>query len=331
MKKSLIKTTFYATAIAFTLLSFTSCSDDDENSTMMDDKPMTIGAFVETNQNYSSLNAALIATDLKSVTTDNNQNITVFAPDNTAFSAFLSAKGFANGLADVDTPEEIALVKNILLNHVILDNEVKASSVVSTAPAYIKNAAMGPKDVANQDTHISLFYDVVEGDVLLNGKVTVTTPDAYDATNGIIHAVDQVIDLPMISTFVVADARVSILKEKLIETQLVAPVDNQNPATVFAPLNAAFSALESVPSGSTLENILKYHVISGANAVASDLPNLRSNTPETLQGQTIAITSTNSIQGNDNTDAANFVINDIQAANGVIHVIDKVLLPNMDK
>ncbi|MGY5351584.1 fasciclin domain-containing protein [Wenyingzhuangia sp. IMCC45533] len=326
-----MKTTFFkASLLTLSLFTTVSC-DDNDDPISNDDNPVTVGAFVSTNSNYSSLNAALIATGLKDITLDQSQTITVFAPDNDSFATFLSDKGFENGLSDVDTEEELALVKNILLNHVILGTEAKANTILDSAPAYIKNAAVGPKNVADKDTNLSLFYAVEDEKVMVNGDITVTTPDAFDASNGIVHAVDKVIDLPKISTFATADARISILKDKLIEVSLVTTVDDQDPATVFAPLNAGFEALESVPTGDALANVLKYHVISGANAVASDLPGLGSTTPATLQGQTVGIISSTSIKGNANTESTSFVINDIQAINGVIHVIDDVLLPSNRK
>ncbi len=324
--KTISKSLFIVGAL-FLSHSFVSCSDDDVKDKVNKVVELSIGEFVTTTADYSSLAAALKATDLMSVVNDESNTLTVFAPNNAAFSAFLSAKGFTNGLADIDTDEEIALVKNILLNHVIVGSELKAAAVIDSAPGYVKNAAVGPENVAKKATNLSTFYAVESDKVKINGDVTVTAADAFDANNGIVHAVDKVIDLPKISTFAIADKRLSKLTELLVKQNLVATVDGLNPATVFAPLDDAFTKLAAVPEGDALTTVLTYHVIGGANAEASDLPSLGATTPETEQTQTIAISSATSIKGNGNTEAVKFVLNDIQAINGIVHAIDGVLLP----
>lgn len=325
--KHLFKTILFASV---TVLSFTtiSCTKEDTTEEIETPKQLSIGAYISTTTNYSSLKAALTATNLMSIVNDENLKLTIFAPGNEAFTSFLTSNGFPNGLSDVDTEEEIATVKNILLNHVIVGSELKAKAVIDSAPGYIKNAAIGPKNVAGNNTNISTFYHIVSNKVTINGQASVTTADAYDATNGILHSVDKVIELPKISTFALADERLSILKDKLIDRNLVATVDGLNPATVFAPLNDAFNSLKAIPTGDALSNVLTYHVVSGANAEASDLPALGATTPATVQSQTIEITSTTSIKGNSNETASTFVLNDIQASNGIVHVINRVLLPS---
>lgn len=315
--------------VALLLAFLTSCSDDDNSSAIGGgEPPVSINTFVNSNANYSSLAAALKVTGLDTVLGDSNIEFTVFAPDNDALSLFLTNAGFTNGLSDIDTDEEIALVKNILLNHVIIGSELKANSVTSTAPGYIKNGADGPKDLAENVTKLSTYYAVVDGSVKINGIVTVTTPDAYDATNGIIHAIDAVIGLPKISTFATADTNLSTLAEALTSTELVATVDGLEPATVFAPNNIAFDKIEPLPTGDDLSNVLKYHVIASVNIVATDVtPLVGMETPATVQGQKLDIVTGPTIKGKANAEASGLVTTDIQAANGIIHIVDTVLLP----
>ena len=300
---------------------FTSCSDDDDSSDG-GTTAVTIGDFVEGAADYSSLSAALDATGLKETLKSSNQ-YTVFAPDNDAFDTFLTAAGFT---LDNATDEQLAVVKNVLLNHVI-GSEVKASTVTSTAPGYISNLAPGPLTTQDEDTNLSTFYSLVSDNVMINGEVMVTNPDAYDATNGIIHAVDAVIGLPKISTFVVADASLSTLEAALIANSLVDTVDNFDPATVFAPNDAAFTAGSYELSDAT-SDILTYHVISGANVEYGDVEDLGTATPATVQSQTIGILAGPTFKGNGNADddIADVVTTDIQASNGIIHIIDTVLL-----
>ena len=140
----------------------------------------------------------------------------------------------------------------------------------------------------------------------------------------------SVINLPNISTFAIADSRLSTLTEALVAQELVETVDSFNPATILAPLNSAFDALDAIPAGEALTSVLTYHVISGVNAVASDVIGLEE-IPETVQGQTIGVTlldDSPAFMGNANAKAAAVVLADIQAINGVVHVIDTVLLPS---
>jgi Secreted and surface protein containing fasciclin-like repeats len=102
----------------------------------------------------------------------------------------------------------------------------------------------------------------------------------------------------------------------------------------FAPTNAAFTSLltelnlpnlGAVPT-STLENVLKYHVVAGANVLSTDITNNIYVT--TFQGGTFNITTTGGVKITDaNNRVSNVIATDVQCSNGVIHAIDKVLLP----
>lgn len=328
-------------SILATALCFTACDDDDNNaaanpmpapaaSEMNDDQSnttpppaepeMTIAEFAVSNENYSSLVAALTRAGLVEAVSNTDANLTVFAPDNAAFDRFL------NGTALEDVPVET--LRQVLLNHVI-GTELKAADVIGSAPGYTKNLAEGPADLAGNTTNLSTFYSVADDTVTINGTVEVVAADAFDASNGIIHAVADVIALPKISTFAVADDRVSTLESALISQDLVGTVDGLGTATVFAPTDTAFGKLEAVPTGEDLTNVLTYHVIADVNVVSTDVPALVGNeTPATVQGQKLTVDSNASIKGNTNMESSVFVLNDIQATNGVIHVIDSVLLPN---
>lgn len=319
---------------------FTSCSDDDDNGNtgeevvvtppiVIPEVETTIAGFVAANpDNYSSLLAALTTTDLVDAVSDEDANLTVFAPDNDAFDRFLTAAGFTNGLSDVDTDEEIALVRNILLNHVI-GTELKAENVVAAVPTYQSTLASGPNNLAGTATNVSIFIDA---DLEVNGESTITGPDAYDATNGIIHAVSEVIGLPNITTFATADDRLSTLAAALSAAELVDDIMELETATVFAPSNDAFTDGGYELSDAT-SDVLTYHVINEVNVDADDAEGLAgTDSPATLQGQSIGIITGPTFKGNANTDddIATVVIPNIQAINGIIHVIDTVLLPGAE-
>src|SRR5690606_8927091 len=107
-----------------------------------------------------------------------------------------------------------------------------------------------------------------------------------------------------------------------------------SPFTVFAPTNAAFTSLlteltlpnlAAVPTA-VLENALKYHVVAGANVASNDIVN--NMTVTTFQGGTFKITTNGGVKITDaNNRVANVIATDVQCSNGIIHVLDKVILP----
>jgi transforming growth factor-beta-induced protein len=312
----------------FTILSVSlfivSCSNDDDGGMPTPDG-VTIADFVANNAEYSSLAAALDAAGL-TATLAGNANFTVFAPNNTAFSAFLSANGFAS-LEDVP----VDALREILLNHVV--EGINTSSDLATG--YITSLGTG----ASSSQNLSLFINTASG-VEINGISQVTQADiAVD--NGVIHAVDVVIGLPNITTQALANPQFSILVDALI----AASDSNTNyvdllagtagaPFTVFAPTNDSFVALLAVLGLSSLNEIpqdllqivLNYHVIAGANVRAEDLVN--GGTATTFQGESLTFDLTGGAKIIDATGApSNIIVTNVQTNNGVVHAIDKVLLP----
>jgi uncharacterized surface protein with fasciclin (FAS1) repeats len=327
MKKlNLLKTAFVA---IFAVVAF-SCSDDDSSSSN------TIVSIASKNENLSSLVAALNRAGLTS-TLNGSGSFTVFAPTNTAFAAFLSANGFAN-LEAVPVP----VLRQVLLNHVVTGN-VQAAQLPEAG--YIKTSAtFGGTSTGNT---LSMYVNKSSG-VRLNGVATVTTANVI-ASNGVVHIVDAVIALPTVVTFAVADPTFNILEAALTRegdniTDFVSVLSGTGPFTVFAPTDAAFGdlltelnlpGLASIPE-SILDPVLKYHVATGTfgNVLSTGLtPNGVTNVP-TLLGATPTINITLPGTGGNIanvTDGAGrpsgIIAVDVQAANGVIHVLNKVLLP----
>jgi transforming growth factor-beta-induced protein len=177
------------------------------------------------------------------------------------------------------------------------------------------------------------------GSVILNGEVVVIITDV-EASNGVIHVIDAVllpqIDEPMAMDIVetaIADGRFSTLVTALSEAGLVETLQSEGPFTVFAPTDEAFAQL---PEG-TLEallqpenkqqliDILLYHVVAG-KVMASDVLSLDGQLVDTaLEGKQISVeVSDGSVLLNGE---VMVIITDVEASNGVIHVIDAVLLP----
>ncbi len=302
----------------------TSCSNDD-NGDVIQPGDETIAAFVQNNADYSSLLAALERAGLVD-TLNGTTDYTVFAPNNAAFAAFLNANGFAS-LEDVP----VDLLTNILLNHVVAGTNNSGSLTTG----YINSLAT----FGTTANTLSLYIDTSAG-VRINNVSSVTTPDV-PASNGVIHAVDTVIGIPTIVTQATANEDFSILVEALIAASdanidYVALLSGSasSPFTVFAPNNAAFgnlltslglSSLNDIPQP-VLQLVLNYHVLAGANVRAEDLTEGQMAT--TFQGEDITITLANGPQIIDATGMpSNIIATNVQTGNGVIHAIDKVLLP----
>lgn len=318
------------------VLGLTACSDDDNNNgpTAM----TTTVVDVALANNLTSLAAALEATDLVG-TLQGTGPFTVFAPDNAAFTALLNATGL-----DLDnlTADEEALVRNILLNHVIIGDTVGASDLITAGAGYRSTAAVGP-DNAN----LSLYFNVNNGAVELNGGMmadkgaNVTDAD-NEATNGTVHIINKVLLPPTVVDFALANPALSNLVAALQSADsqtpspdLIGTLSGDGPFTVFAPTDDAFGALllELDPEGNTgladldpavVEDVLLVHVV-GDNVRSSELqsgsvPTLGGNI--TLDANTLTLTD-----ANDREIGIVASLIDIQGINGVVHVIDRVILP----
>jgi len=253
-------------------------------------------------------------TDLLS---NEEETFTVFAPGNDAFSAFTNPN--TNDL------------NAILSNHVVVGAAAFSSGLTNS---YVNTAA----EFAT-DENLSLYINTDDG-VTLNGTSNVMMADIV-ASNGVIHTVDTVIDLPTVVTFAAADPNFSTLVQALTEltpnTDFVSVLSAQDgagsdPFTVFAPTNTAFDALASIPAEADLIPILQHHVVAGANVRSGDLSD--GATATTLEGDMITInlpgTGDNIADITDGAGNPGIGIDavDVQAINGVIHVVDTVLIPD---
>ena len=172
-----------------------------------------------------------------------------------------------------------------------------------------------------------LRIDTTDG-VMVDGAEVVTTD--VECSNGVIHVIDAVmIPKPNIVETAVADDRFETLVAALVAADLAITLGDENTDfTVFAPTDDAFDALPAgtldallaEPEGE-LTDILLYHVVSG-RLMASDVA--AAGSLETLEGSMLTVTATDD---GVEVDGASVVIADIECSNGVIHVIDAVMLP----
>ena len=313
--------------MATVLFASTSCSNDDDAVTTPP-QAQTIAEIAAGNSDLTSLVAALDRANLVT-TLDGEGQFTVFAPNNASFAAFLNANGFAN-LEAVPVP----LLREVLLNHVVSGRNL--STQLSTG--YVKTLGKGS---ASDTNTLSMFLNTASGVTInggmANGGATVTTADVI-ASNGVIHLVNSVINMPTVVNHAIANPNFTSLVAALTradQPDFAGILSGTGPFTVFAPTNDAFgslltelnlSGLADVPQA-TLENVLKYHVVAGSNVLSTSLKNYMMVT--TFQGGTFTVNTPNS--GSSITDTNNRMSNiiavDVQASNGVVHAIDKVLLP----
>ncbi|NRA65618.1 MAG: fasciclin domain-containing protein [Pseudobacteriovorax sp.] len=264
---------------------------------------------------FGTLLAALEVAELKELLMSEGP-FTVLAPSDDAF-AKIPAADLEAILADKEK------LKNILKYHVIAGQKVKAETVVTLSEA----------TMANGDT---VAISVSEGTVMINDSV-VTMTDVI-ATNGVIHVIDTVL-LPPTSEEpepelldIVETAKAAgvfgTLLAALEAAELKALLMSEGPFTVLAPSDDAFAKIPAadleaiIADKEKLKNILKYHVIAGQKVKAETVVTLSEATM--ANGDTVAITVS---EGNVMINNAMVTATDILATNGVIHVIDTVLLP----
>lgn len=266
------------------------------------------------NEDFSTLVRLVAAADLVE-TLQGEGPFTVFAPNNAAFQKLLSAKGNEKLLETLLAEKNKGLLQGILTYHVV-PGKVMAKDVVK-----LKHAA-----TANGQ-RVDVRVD--EGTVMIDGATVIATD--IECSNGVIHVIDSVIQPEQKSLVGVAKGAKTFgtLLAAAQAAGLAETLDTKGPFTVFAPTDEAFAALPAGTVESLLkaENkdrlvaILKHHVVEGR--VYADQAAKLDSAP-TVGGTTLplAITKESAKVGN-----ANIVATDIEAANGVIHVVDAVILP----
>jgi transforming growth factor-beta-induced protein len=302
-----IQSSFWFVLSLFLAIGFVSCDDDDP----VTPEPETITEIAAADAQFSTLVSALTRTGLDQ-TLNGGGSFTVFAPTNDAFAKL--------GV-DLSTLTDEALTE-ILLYHV-LGAEIKAGEI-SDGQTYVTTAA----ETAPGNRALSMLIEKSASGVAINGNVNVTATD-IDATNGVIHVVDAVI-MPMdVVNHAIANSNFTSLVGALSSASgdLVNVLSGTGPFTVFAPLNSAFDEISSVTatlSNDQLRDVLTYHVAAG-NVTASELTN---GDVVTVNGAKFTVTlGTDVILTDEQGNESKVILTDVQATNGIIHVIDKVIIP----
>jgi transforming growth factor-beta-induced protein len=277
-----------------------------------DDDPVQVvpePTIIEVAAQAGSFNTLLTALDAAGLTStlEGEGPFTVFAPSDEAF-AKIPSDALSALLADQ------ALLTAVLTYHVV-PGRVSASEVAGLPSAPTVNGK-------------ALAVSVVNGGVKVDGANVVSTD--IEAGNGIIHVIDDVLSpqpiLDLVQTAQKAGS-FSTLLAAVDAAGLTATLKGAGPFTLFAPTDAAFAALPAgtvealLADPTALASILTYHVVAG-EVTSEQVVGLSSAT--TVNGADIAISvSGSNVMVND----ANVVAVDVRATNGVIHVIDKVILP----
>jgi transforming growth factor-beta-induced protein len=293
--------------IGIGMFTLTSCEKDDNNDDNMVDTPKSIAAIASADPQFSILVEALTKADL-ATTLSMSGTYTVFAPTNAAFTALFSQLG----VSGIDQLSADAL-RPILLYHVLGTKAV--SSGLSSGYVSTLSPAVGGR-------FVSLKVDVASG-VKLNSASNVTAAD-IQASNGVIHVIDKVLLPPTVADLAVANSSFTTLVSALSGAGLVPALsDPKATLTVFAPTNDAFAQLSSVPED--LKPILLYHVL-GSTVYASQVATGYAKTLSAYMTNPMDI-YINTASGVKINNSATVVLADVVGTNGVIHVIDKVLLP----
>ncbi len=269
---------------------------------------------------FNLLVATLQATGLDAALADESANYTVFAPTDAAFKA-LGKDTIAALLADTET------LSDILLYHVLGDQKT-ARQLARKNGRTVK--ALNGDRIDVSVSHRTLFLN--DSEVVLSN---------IRATNGIIHVIDAVLIPPEDATptlniveTAVENGSFGTLVAALGATGLdIALADPDGEFTVFAPTDAAFEALGAdtiaalLNDPETLSDILLYHVL-GSERPASNLQRRSSRSLRTLNTDRLV---TNVTDEGLYINQSLVVLQDIQTTNGIIHVIDRVLLPPSDE
>ncbi|MET3114977.1 putative surface protein with fasciclin (FAS1) repeats [Pedobacter sp. CG_S7] len=275
--------------------------------------------IISSTPNFSLLKTAVVHANLTKVLSGKGK-FTVFAPDN---DAFIQA-GFDTDAKIKAVPAE-TMVK-ILMYHVV-GQEIKSTAIATAANTPVKSAA-----------DLNVFVTKNASGVYVNGA-KVTQADMM-ASNGIIHTINNVLMPPAGNIVEAAQGNTNftylveaILRASEGTTNVAQVLSGAGPFTVFAPTNQAFItagfptiAAINAADPATLTNILTYHVVAG-RIFSSDL--VEGSKPATVNSATLTITLTDGakVKGNTNTTPSNITSANMVTTNGVIHVIDQVLLP----
>ena len=283
-----------------------------------DDHPGNVVQVAQSDSRFSILVEAVQAAGLTDTLTAPGP-YTVFAPTNDAFSALLGELGVTKDQLLANKPLLTAVLKYHVVAGQVPSSAVPLGKAINpVGGGFFKIDKVGTNLVITDGRNRT--SNIVQADIA--------------ASNGVIHAIDKVL-LPADKTIVqtaIANPDFSILVEAVTAAGLVETLNAPGPYTVFAPTNAAFASLltelgvtkaQLLANTALLTKVLTYHVVPGL-VLKVDVP---INTPiKTVEGETLTVGPTLAITDQRGRQS-NILATDVLASNGVIHVLDKVILP----
>ena len=297
MKKFTIGLTAIALILGMNVMSQTNVFDD----------------IIAMSPDHTLLEAALIQEGLQTALQDPAATLTVFAPNDDAINQVVTDLG----LQDINALLALPNLTDILLYHVYGTGVVPSSAVTN-------GLVVQPLSPTN-----TLKLTVTSsGDVFVN-HAQVTAVD-LNADNGVVHVLGAVVLPSETAVDVAIDNNFTSLTAAVIKAELIPALTNPfAELTVFAPTNQAFDDLAAalgtdiagVLANPQLAEILLYHVVGGT-VLSTDLVN---GSVPTLNGQTVMVDLTAGVMIN----SANVITADLTTDNGVVHVIDAVLVPDL--
>lgn len=267
-------------------------------------RAQTVVDVIVNSPDHNTLETAVIAADLAG-TLSGAGPFTVFAPTDAAFSAL------PDGVLDLLLADPSGQLTQVLLYHVVSGSALSSS------------LSDGQQITTLFGQNIAV---TINGNGVFINNAQVTTADIV-ASNGVVHVIDAVL-VPTVWNVIVNSPVHTTLETAVLAAALEGPLSTSGPFTVFAPTDAAFAALPAGtiqtlladPTGE-LTNILLYHVAEGT-ALSSSLADGQSITMLNESEVTVTVNG-NGVFIN----GVQVILADIPAINGVVHVLDAVLLP----
>lgn len=270
----------------------------------------------QANPDLSILVEAVVAAGL--VDTLSTGSLTVFAPTNAAFAALLTELGVSKADLLANKPLLTAVLSyHVLGKRVPLDEVPLGKAIMPLSGGFFKIESSNGLKVTDGRNRIT---NIIQTNLF--------------ASNGVVHVVDRVL-LPA-NKDIVATAQslpdFSILVEAVVAAGLVSTLQSPGPFTVFAPTNAAFAALLSelgvskadlLANTALLTKVLTYHVVP-ALVLKAEVP--IDTSIKTVQGETLTVNANLQITDQKGR-SSQITATDVFTSNGVIHVVDRVLLP----
>lgn len=303
---------FYRLVVTLTIGVLSACGGDDH------EPDPNVVQVAQRDARFTILAEAVTAADLAG-TLSGAGPFTVLAPTDAAFTALLAELGLTKAQLLADKP----LLRAVLQYHVIGSKVAKANIPLGKAVSPLQGGIFKVDNVGGD-------FVITDGRNRTS-KIVVTD---VAATNGLVHAIDKVL-LPANKNLVeTAQAlpQFSILVEAVVAAGLQTALSGTGPLTVFAPTNDAFAALLTelgttkaalLANTALLQKVLTYHVVN-ARVLKADVPLNTAIT--TLQGETFSVDATLAIT-DQRARKSNITATDVLTSNGVIHVVDKVILP----